>query len=201
MTQISLRPDPIQPIGSLINVSDQKNKGGMHHLIGSVHLNPTARHYLPIHLISSIDGPSHGPHFSLSRVPAATGPEQNTVTFTASDLPTQCPGTQPTTSARNTLREEGRKAWGSSYLGSRHTKPRPRRSVNHGGDYCSVDQFSATKSLPFLRLSCGQLKGTPATRPGPRLKQSGPEYAGLPRRPPTIPFCHSLLGAKVRQSG
>jgi hypothetical protein len=32
-------------------------------------------------------------------------------------------------------------------------------------------------------LSCGQHKGTPATRPDQRLKQSGLEYVGLPRWP------------------
>jgi hypothetical protein len=66
----------------------------MHHLIGSVHLNPMARHYSLIHLISSIDGLSDGPHFSLSWVLATAGPKQNTTAFTAGDLPTQCPDIQ-----------------------------------------------------------------------------------------------------------
>lgn len=111
---------------------------------------------------------------------------------------------KPTTSACNTLRGERRKAWGASYLGSRHTKPRPQRSVDHGGDYCSVYQFPATRSLPFPRLSCGQLKGTPATRPGQRLKQSGSDYAGLPRRPPQSPFvtlCWARRSARMDKGG
>jgi hypothetical protein len=82
---------------------------------------------------------------------------------------------KPTTSARNTLRGERPKAWRASYHGLWHTKPRPCRSVEHSGNYCSVDQFSATRSLPFplIELRATQRHSSDTSRPAVEAKRTG----------------------------